>query len=93
MQPRQGSTPALCVSEALASRPSIDRSYVTFLSCTDNDIDVAYLKELDKSAQNVDEVRMTILLLHQLGFSIPVAELRMRDQNVCLESFAPRFVW
>ena len=69
--PRQGSTPARCVGEALASRPSIDRSYVTFLSCTDNDIDVAYLKELDKSAQNVDEVRMTILLLHQLGFSIP----------------------
>ena len=71
MLPRQGSTPAGCVSEALGSRPSLDRSYVTFLSCTDNDIDVAYLKELDKSAKNVDEVRMTILLLHQLGFSIP----------------------
>ena len=44
------------MGEALASRPSIESSFVTFLSCTDNASEVAYLKELDSAAQNVDEV-------------------------------------
>lgn len=44
------------VSDILQRRPCIDKSFVTFLSCTDNDQDVAYLKRLDAGVKNVDEV-------------------------------------
>ena len=52
----QFKTAAQAVGDLLRGRPSIDRSFVTFLTCTDNDHDVAYLKELDSSVPNVDEV-------------------------------------
>ena len=51
-----GQSPAAAVSAELRNRPSIDKSFVTFLSCTDNDSDVAYLKELDSTVPHVDEV-------------------------------------
>lgn len=44
------------VGDLLRGRPSIDKSFVTFLSCTDNDHDIAYIKELDRTIRNVDEV-------------------------------------
>lgn len=44
------------VGELLRGRPSLDKSFVTFLSCTDNDQDIAYIKSLDSSVRNVDEV-------------------------------------
>ena len=52
----RGALDVVLASLALASRPSIESSFVTFLSCTDNASEVAYLKELDSAAQNVDEV-------------------------------------
>ena len=52
----QGKNAAQAVGDILRDRPSIDRSFVTFLTCTDNDYDVAYIKELDSSVPNVDEV-------------------------------------
>jgi hypothetical protein len=44
------------VGDLLRGRPSLDKSFVTFLSCTDNDEDIAYIKELDRDVRNVDEV-------------------------------------
>lgn len=44
------------VSDILQRRPRSDKSFVTFLSCTDNDQDIAYIKRLDASVQHVDEV-------------------------------------
>ena len=44
------------VSDILRGRPCIDKSFVTFLSCTDNDQDIAYLKRLDAGVKHVDEV-------------------------------------
>merc|ERR1719409_12636 len=44
------------VSGILQRRPCIDKSFVTFLSCTDNDQDVAYIKRLDADVKHVDEV-------------------------------------
>ena len=44
------------VGDLLRGRPSLDKSFVTFLSCTDNEQDIAYVKELDRSVRNVDEV-------------------------------------
>jgi hypothetical protein len=48
--------PTAGVAVALKQRPSVDKSFVTFLSCTDNDRDVAYIKELDAGLPHVDEV-------------------------------------
>lgn len=44
------------VSDILRGRPCIDKSFVTFLSCTDNDQDIAYIKRLDAGVKHVDEV-------------------------------------
>lgn len=48
--------PTSGVSAALRARPCIDRSFVTFLSCTDNDSDIAYIKQLDADLEHIDEV-------------------------------------
>jgi hypothetical protein len=47
---------AQAVSRVLHERPCVDKSFVTFLSCTDNDQDIAYIKHLDANMRNVDEV-------------------------------------
>ena len=52
----RGVDAAQAVSRVLHERPCVDKSFVTFLSCTDNDQDIAYIKDLDANLRNVDEV-------------------------------------
>ena len=47
------SDPTHAVKKTLLNRPCFERSFVTFLTCTDEDLE--YLQKLDKKLRNVDE--------------------------------------
>lgn len=47
------SDPTDAVKKTLLKRPCVERSFVTFLTCTDEDLE--YLQKLDKKLPNVDE--------------------------------------